>query len=556
MLKMIKKSCFSLGFAAFLLAGTAGSVYAEEDPFKDFLGDDLPLAAPAEKSAPPPLLLGDKKKAPAAPMKKEDAPFPSFGAPEKKANAPALPKGKVPVPAFAGKKGGPVLPKGKMPAPAFQGKKGGAPAFPKKTENPLAETNPLLGAGLDEPSPFVTEDDLGGGPAERPSQSAPKPAFGSGFPQRSTLQAPRPMPNPQPPRPKKLALPGMSQRPSQVILGRGGKNIFQSMAELERQNALLSMELEREKLRSEIEAVKEARKREIQMEKERQEALTIQREEAEKALKQKLLLEQEALFHNIFMEEQALKEKLLDRQEAEKAKEFDRKKALEEIKLEQLKIEREMKEEIWKKEEAERRRKEEEAKKKEEEAKAKAAQATAAISLDAPEDVSSLSLDSRIFGRSSLSSFTPTLLSGAGEGAPGEGQQMGEGREFSGGGFASSSENRYSLSGPIKKKREPRAAELFVVTEIRGIGDDLVAKLKNTEDVNFYAREGTVLASGHIVLDIEKTHILVEKSGKKEVLGFSGGTGRIAGSDEEGGGSSSERRSEENREGSEEFLFE
>lgn len=63
----------------------------------------------------------------------------------------------------------------------------------------------------------------------------------------------------------------------------------------------------------------------------------------------------------------------------------------------------------------------------------------------------------------------------------------------------------------------------YAVMEIRGQGDELVAKLMNADGQSFLIRKGTVLQSGHIIDEIERTYIRADKNGIKDYIYFSAG---------------------------------
>lgn len=68
-----------------------------------------------------------------------------------------------------------------------------------------------------------------------------------------------------------------------------------------------------------------------------------------------------------------------------------------------------------------------------------------------------------------------------------------------------------------------KLAEEYVVMEIRGKGDSLVAKLINKAGDPFLVQKGTSLQSGHVVDEITQTYVRAEKNGIKDYVYFSAG---------------------------------
>ena len=64
---------------------------------------------------------------------------------------------------------------------------------------------------------------------------------------------------------------------------------------------------------------------------------------------------------------------------------------------------------------------------------------------------------------------------------------------------------------------------LYAVTEIRGKGAELIAKLLNKSGTTFYVKKGTSLQSGHVIKDITPTYVMAEKDGEKSYLYFAAG---------------------------------
>ena len=70
---------------------------------------------------------------------------------------------------------------------------------------------------------------------------------------------------------------------------------------------------------------------------------------------------------------------------------------------------------------------------------------------------------------------------------------------------------------------ETDLSKLYAVTEIRGRGNELIAKLINRNGTAFYVKRGTALQSGHVIGDITTTYVTAEKDGESSYLYFSAG---------------------------------
>ena len=70
---------------------------------------------------------------------------------------------------------------------------------------------------------------------------------------------------------------------------------------------------------------------------------------------------------------------------------------------------------------------------------------------------------------------------------------------------------------------ETDLTKMYGVTEIRGKGNELVARLVNQNGTAFYVNKGTTLQSGHVINKITTTFVMAEKAGDKQYLYFSAG---------------------------------
>ncbi len=65
--------------------------------------------------------------------------------------------------------------------------------------------------------------------------------------------------------------------------------------------------------------------------------------------------------------------------------------------------------------------------------------------------------------------------------------------------------------------------DLYAVLEVKGTGEDLIAKLISKKGKTFYVKIGTILKSGHEVIQISKTFVRVEYGGLIEDITFPAG---------------------------------
>ncbi len=82
-------------------------------------------------------------------------------------------------------------------------------------------------------------------------------------------------------------------------------------------------------------------------------------------------------------------------------------------------------------------------------------------------------------------------------------------------------QNRAPEPAPVEEVA--KLVEEYAVMEIRGQGDELVAKLINKDGDSFMVRKGTVLQSGHKIDEITQTYIRAEINGAKDYLYFAAG---------------------------------
>lgn len=352
-----------------------------------------------------------------------------------------------------------------------------------------------------EPAPALP--DVGNAPAE---ENVPAPAPSAELPSGNApadmadpfamdVPPPSSAPSPDlPPPPVSNAQDGtmsLSTPPSEQFLGKLSGDVFREMADMERENNRLMLQLKREQLRSEIDALKTANRQQLFDEIERREKMTQARLEWELAQE---LKRQEAL-------ERRQKAEIRQKQiEAALKREEDRRK------------------QKAKEEEAERRKKEAEIKEKEE---------TERQELKLKYDAASLI---------QLNELRPTLMavtrppkvkrspsSRADINLTSVGEEMltkkKAGQALTGISFGGApvADDRVDTNA---KKTEP-ASTLYTVTEVRGTAGSLIAKLISKKDkMTFFAKMGTILPTGHTVVNIDKDYVLVQLGKTKEMIGF------------------------------------
>jgi len=284
------------------------------------------------------------------------------------------------------------------------------------------------------------------------------------------------------------AQPSFSASPSEQVLGKIPSDVFREMAEMERENNSLMLQLKREQLRSEIDALKTSNRQMLFDEIERREKMTQARLEWELAQD---LKRQEAL-------ERKQKAEIRQKQiEAALKREEDRR--IQKIKDEEAaRIQKEKEE----KEEAERK------------------QAELKLKYDAASLVQVRELRPVLMAatrpakiKRTASSRVPVALTTMGEDMLSK-KKAGE---------ALTMEVREDEENENAEKAAPRepASSLYAVAEIRGTAGTLIAKLVSKKDrATFFAKQSTILPTGHTVINIDKDFVMVQIGKDKEMIGF------------------------------------
>ena len=281
----------------------------------------------------------------------------------------------------------------------------------------------------------------------------------------------------------------LTQRPSEQVVGKISNDVFREMAEMERENTSLMLQLKREQLRSEIDALKTSNRQILFDEIERREKMTQARLEWELAQD---LKRQEALER---------------KQRAE-----IRQKQIEAA----LKREEDRRVQKMKDEEAARLKKEEEEKKEKEKKQEEMKKKYDAISMVKVNDWKPIMIAATRPAKikRTASSRVATTLTAMGEDLLAK-KKAGEALTVE---IPVSDNPDNSEEG--KKTIEP-ASSLYAVSEIRGTSGVLIAKLISKKDqTSFFAKQSTILPTGHTVINIDKDFVLVKLGNATEMIGF------------------------------------
>lgn len=284
-------------------------------------------------------------------------------------------------------------------------------------------------------------------------------------------------------------------------------DLFSQMSDIEKRTALLNLELRREKLQNEIEAVKSQRRQALIAEEEKAEAARLKNIEFEKEQERKVLIEQEKLreldieFETLRQENilGAYKNKMLEEHQKwinHNASFYDQIASLRASKkklVEDLKI-------------------------KVDELKSEALKAN---------ELYNLKVETFRKENKDLQAQLGVLRKRI-ENVERERDEL-SANPFAGDVPSSSSSVSYAASrseageGIAAEPVETNLSKLYAVTEIRGQGGEMVAKLINKNGTAFYVKKGTVLQSGHIIGEITSTYVTAEKSGDRNYLYFAAG---------------------------------
>ncbi len=288
-------------------------------------------------------------------------------------------------------------------------------------------------------------------------------------------------------------------------------DLFKQMSDLERRTALLNMELRREKLQNEIEAVKNARRQALVLEEEKAEAQRQKKIAFETEQKQKLIIEQEKLRALDIEFETLRQEKLLSDYKNKMLEENQKWIAHNAGFYKQIADLRQAKANLTK-----------EAKTKMEQVKKEAAAAKDAYNrqmLSYQKEAKDLQSQISVLRNRVDSLEKEKEEARQNPFANADPQVLAALNASQDGAVVTSAQSEEILAEPIKTD----LSQLYAVTEIRGQGGELIAKLINANGTTFYVKKGTVLQSGHVIGEITSTYVLAEKDGEKKYLYFAAG---------------------------------
>lgn len=280
------------------------------------------------------------------------------------------------------------------------------------------------------------------------------------------------------------------------ILNQVDNELFSQMSDLEKQTALLTLELRREKVKNEIEAIKSQREKAVNEVKAKEEEKALKKAEWEKEQEKKILAEKQKLKEISIELEKLRQEKILNAyKNSMLASNQDWIKNNEEIYKELMKAEadRETMTNDFKKKLAYL-----------SSLSSKAAKDAETARTNYNREISNL--------QTQISILKARLEAEKAERAEKENSKANP--------FA-----QVVKDESIKPVEEViiKLPEEYVVMEIRGKGETLVAKLINKSGDSFLVRKGTALQTGHVVDEITQTFVRAEKDGIKDYIYFSAG---------------------------------
>ena len=283
------------------------------------------------------------------------------------------------------------------------------------------------------------------------------------------------------------------------------KDLFTQMSELEKRTALLNLELRREKLQNDIEAVKNQRRQAIQQEQERIEEQRLKNLKLEKEQEQKVLIEQQKLRDLDIQFEKLRQEKVLTAYKNQMLEENQRWIEHNASFYKQIAALQQSKKDLIS-----------ENKKKMETLQKEALEASKAYNKTIENHKREVrDLQSQI---SVLRNRIKTVEQ--------ENEEMKKNPFANAEGAVSTRVDEMVSEKSGKFDDEPvetDLSKLYAVTEIRGQGNELIAKLINKNGTTFYVKKGTALQSGHIIGDITTTYVTAEKDGAPTYLYFAAG---------------------------------
>lgn len=297
--------------------------------------------------------------------------------------------------------------------------------------------------------------------------------------------------------------------------GSMGNDLFNQMSDIEKRTALLNLELRREKLQNEIEAVKIQRQQALLAEEEKVEAQRLKNIEFEKEQERKVLIEQEKLRELDIQFEKLRQEKLLSSYKNKMLEEnqkwiehnADFYKQIEALRKSKKDLTAETKQKLEQLQQQALAAKEAHLAKVDELNKKIIDQQSQLKVLRTR--IETLEKEKEEARRNPFAGVEglPVAVPGAAGGLSGAATDVAPGSDIS------------NEEEPV----ETDLSKLYAVTEIRGQGGELIAKLVNKGGTSFYVKKGTVLQSGHTIGDITLTYVTAEKENDKKYLYFAAG---------------------------------
>ena len=284
-------------------------------------------------------------------------------------------------------------------------------------------------------------------------------------------------------------------------------DLFTQMSDLEKRTALLNLELRREKLQNEIEAVKNQRRQALQQEKDKIEQQRLKNIEFEKEQEQKVLVEQQKLRDLDIQFETLRQEKLLGSYKNYMLEEVQKwianngqfYKQIDELRQSKRDLTANMK-----------------AKMKAVQDAARQAQQDYTLKVNGyTKEIKDLRAQINVLRNriASMEKEQEAMLQNPFANAEPQVQNV----------TTTVSDDISADDSVTKEPVETDLSKLYAVTEIRGQGGELIAKLINKNGTAFYVKRGTALQTGHVITDITSTFVAAEKDGEKKYLYFSAG---------------------------------
>ncbi len=285
-----------------------------------------------------------------------------------------------------------------------------------------------------------------------------------------------------------------------------GSDLFSQMSELEKRTAVLNLELRREKLQNEIEAVKNQRRQALQQEQDKIEQQRLKNIEFEKEQEKKVLIEQQKLRDLDIQFETLRQEKLLDSYKNYMLEENQKWIAHNASFYKQISDLRQSKKQLAESLKNKMLSLQNEAK------SARRAYNTEVASYQ--KEINDLQAQISVL-RNRITTMEK------------EQEAMAQ-NPFAGAGSSTATASTTTAGGDSdesipEEPVETDLSQLYAVTEIRGQGGELIAKLVNKSGTSFYVKKGTTLQTGHVIGDITQTYVAASKGGDTKYLYFAPG---------------------------------